>query len=345
VRIGAIYTHVAVNQYYRSRGPVNALAHEGHEVVTYPAIAEQIDVGALLSCDVVQMYRSCDPYLYELAKGLQARGVAVTYDQDDDWSSVKAKKGEAKFKYLGGLKGQQLVASSLRLARRADLMTTTSEGLAERYRVGGVERIEVIENYLVMPPVPAPRRDRGEVRIGWVAGGEHKLERDQLQLRETLTQILQTHPNVTIATIGTSLEIADPRYSNQIGESFLTLLERLSTFDIGIAPLVDTTFNRARSNVKLKEYAAAGVPWLASPVGSYAPLGEAQGGLLVADDGWFEALDALVRNPAERERLAANARTWASEQTINLHTDRWERAFTRAVEHARESRAKVARRR
>src|SRR5207249_1565318 len=80
---------------------------------------------------------------------------------------------------------------------------------------------------------------------------------------------------------------------------FLELPHRIGSFDIGLAPLADLPGNRARSDIKVKEYAASGVPWLASPVGPYVQLGEEQGGRLVPDDLWFEALDRLVSRRRE----------------------------------------------
>src|SRR5207302_1085104 len=81
------------------------------------------------------------------------------------------------------------------------------------------------------------------------------------------------------------------RYRHDPYLPFAELPRRLSRWDIGIAPLADIPFNLARSDIKLKEYAASELPWLASPVGPYAGHGEAQGGRLVPDDGWFEALN------------------------------------------------------
>ena len=92
------------------------------------------------------------------------------------------------------------------------------------------------------------------------------------------------------------------------------LPHHISGFDIAVAPLSDIPFNRVRSDVKLKEYAACGVPWLASPIGPHAGHGEAHGGLLVPDDGWFEALD--------------------QQQTIAAAAERWEGVYRRAVELA-----------
>lgn len=106
-------------------------------------------------------------------------------------------------------------------------------------------------------------------------------------------------------------------------------------FDIGIAPLADTPFNRARSNVKLKEYAALGIPWLASPVGPYAGLGTEQGGRLVGDGEWEEALRSLIRHPLRRRRLAEAARSWAATQTIETAAPLWEATFEEAVRRTR----------
>jgi len=100
------------------------------------------------------------------------------------------------------------------------------------------------------------------------------------------------------------------------------------------APIADIPFNRARSNIKVKEYAALGRPWLASPVGPYASLGEKQGGRLVADDGWAAALGRLVEKPRERRKLARQARKWGRTQSVSANANLWEQALTAAIVRA-----------
>jgi len=80
-----------------------------------------------------------------------------------------------------------------------------------------------------------------------------------------------------------------------------------------------------------------GVPWLASPIGPYAEMGEREGGRLVPDDGWFEALDALVRGERGRRRLAKRAARWGREQLLSRNVGAWERALDAALAHARAS--------
>ncbi len=46
----------------------------------------------------------------------------------------------------------------------------------------------------------------------------------------------------------------------------------LLTMDIGIAPLRDTPFNHAKSDIKILEYSASGIPWIASDLPAYATL-------------------------------------------------------------------------
>src|SRR6185436_11256086 len=112
------------------------------------------------------------------------------------------------------------------------------------------------------------------------------------------------------------------------------LAHYVGTFDIGIAPIADVPFNRAKSNVKVKEYAAMAVPWLASPIGPYDGLGEKQGGRLVPDDRWDEELDRLVRDERARRKLAKRGARWADGQRLRRNLGRWEDALRRARELA-----------
>jgi len=136
-------------------------------------------------------------------------------------------------------------------------------------------------------------------------------------------------------TIGIKLPLAGDRYEHVRGVPLTRLIQQLSACSIGIAPLSPAVaINHARSSIKLKEYAAAGVPWLASPIGPYAGLGEREGGRLVAEDRWFEELDALVRGDRLRRRLAKRAQRWGRAQLLSRNIDRWERELAWAVAHA-----------
>src|SRR5262249_49070464 len=117
------------------------------------------------------------------------------------------------------------------------------------------------------------------------------------------------------------------------------LTRAAGVFDVGIAPLSDIAMNRARSNVKLKEYAAAGACWLASPVGPYVGHGDKQGGQLVADDGWHDALARLLDKPREGAKLTKRAGKWVAGETLSKNTRAWEARFEEAVARARDGAA------
>jgi glycosyltransferase involved in cell wall biosynthesis len=156
-----------------------------------------------------------------------------------------------------------------------------------------------------------------------------------LRLRETLDRLLSTHVDLRVVTVGVSLGLTSRRYENIAYVPFPKLGTVVAGFDLGLAPLVDVPINRTRANSKVKEYAVLGVPWLASPVGSYPGLGEAEGGRLVADDDWYEAIERLATRDRERRKLAKRAARWGRSQTISRHAQAWEVVLQDAVERAR----------
>jgi hypothetical protein len=82
-------------------------------------------------------------------------------------------------------------------------------------------------------------------------------------------------------------------------------------FDIGIAPLADTAFNRCKSSIKTLDYAAMGLPVLASDREAYrGSPADSVGGTLLPDDpdAWFVALSRLARDGPLRQRLSDGAR-------------------------------------
>lgn len=351
MRIALLPDGETANTIYRSIGPLLTLAERGHEVRQLEL--ERIDAWheILRWCELVQIHRVCDGGAVQVAQAAKAAGAAVVWDDDDDVTKVP--RGTAGYAEAGGAKGRRRLAARATLFESVDLVTTPSAVLAESFLAGGARETRVIENYAIdafargagaSAGAAAQQRD-GLLRIGWVAGGEHRLDLEHVPIKRALERLLEAHPHVQVATLGLDLRLASDRYERLPAVPFPRLLEQVATFDVGIAPLSpEVEISRARSNVKLKEYAAMGVPWLASPIGPYAGLGERQGGRLVADDRWFEELDALVRGDRLRRRLAKRARKWGQTQMLGRNAGCWERAFAHALESAASSPRAVLRR-
>jgi glycosyltransferase involved in cell wall biosynthesis len=341
VRIGLLCNPGLVNSNYRSYQPLAAVARRGHEVVRNVA-GQAIAPQALLSCDAVHVHRIADPGMCLLARRLRSEGVGIVWDNDDDIAALP--RSNPHYARLGAAGRRERVAGIAELVRLADVVTTPSAVLADRYRELGAHDVRVLENrlpreFLGVAPVP-----HDGVVIACLAGLEHRLDYEQLGLRDALAGVLATHRDVRLLTIGHGLGLAPDRTEHIPLAGFLDLVRILARADVGIAPLADIPWNRARSNVKLKEYAAAGLAWLASPVGPYVGMGDREGGWLVPDDGWDVALERIVTDARARRKLAKRGAKWVKGEGVEAHAGAWEQALRDAAEHGRARAGAQARR-
>lgn len=103
----------------------------------------------------------------------------------------------------------------------------------------------------------------------------------------------------------------------------------LGAWDIGVMPLADGVYERAKCGYKLLQYAAAGVPAVASPVGvNRSLLGRMDGLAATSLDEWVDALDAVLREPAARRAERAR-RGFEVAQAYSY--DAWETTWLEAV--------------
>jgi hypothetical protein len=335
MKLGVIWEPGTANSIYRVLIPLRALAERGHEVLWPSGEQPSAPLRELLRCDLVHCSRSFTQF--EHLERLARHGVAISFDNDDDFGGLDVSSEDGKL--VKGLRGRldnvakaRAVAKAIRLA---DLATAPSDALAEQYRALGARHVAMVENHLAasMPGFGYRGKHDGIV-VGWVAAYEHSLDLQALPIVDALAQLLDRHPQLRVLSVGVELPLRHARYEHREWVPYSELLRVTGTIDIGIAPLADTRFNRARSNIKLKEYASGGAAWLASPVGPYAELGEREGGRLVSDEGWLGALDELVRSRRQRKRLARRALRWARAQTIDRLAHVWEREFEGAIERA-----------
>lgn len=97
------------------------------------------------------------------------------------------------------------------------------------------------------------------------------------------------------------------------------------TMDIGLAPLSDRPFNHAKSDIKLLEYSASGIPWVASDLPSYQALQKVWGLGRIAKKNkataWQNHIkDLLDPKVREEEGLALREASWSRDISVGAET-------------------------
>jgi hypothetical protein len=337
MRIAFIAHPNAPGGWYRGIGPMMALNRRGHEIrqMARPGRSgETFHPELLVGCDVLHVYRRHELEVIEVVRQAGQRGIAVVYDNDDDMTAVP--RDDANYRDYGALAGERARSQISRIVQAADLVTAPSPVVAERLREYGAQHVQVIENYVPDATLNAGAPPNGDdVVIGWLAGTEHHLDVKRVPVSEAMGRLLDAHEQLRVQTIGVRLKLKHERYEPIPRVDFFDLPPAMARWDVGMAVIADIPFNHGRSSIKVKEYAALGRPWLASPVGPYASLGEKQGGRLVPDDRWYEEVERLLLKPRERHKLAKRARRWGRSQAISANVRLWEDALKGAIARAR----------
>lgn len=191
----------------------------------------------------------------------------------------------------------------------ARVVTVSNETLAEFARPHHPD-VRVIP-MLLDPDEYEPRNpaERSPVVLGWM-GNRHQIPRLR-DIGEPLRQLAATR-EVLVRTVaperidlpGVPTESLTHPWSPESERSDLTDL------DIGLLPLRDNPHDRGKSPLKLLQYAAAGLPIVASPVGIDLELFRPHEAFLPAqtEREWLEATTRLVDDPALRAQLGRTAR-------------------------------------
>lgn len=165
-----------------------------------------------------------------------------------------------------------------RIIDQADALITATPFLRDYYQAQG-KRVFLVRNGIDLDRWK-PRKDHaGRMpTIGWV-GATPWRSNDLEQMRPFLNDFMSQH-HLEFHHAG-HINGA-PRAADQMGLNVKTTREPMRlihdyprmfrNIDIGIVPLSDVPFNHAKSAIKGLEYAAAGIPFIASPSPEYIHL-------------------------------------------------------------------------
>lgn len=184
--------------------------------------------------------------------------------------------------------------------------------------------------HLLTSPVlqhPWVKKTRNEqFTIGWIGYyGAHRRNLRQLIFpalialkRSIKLVILGVKSRAEVADIQAyfvahpQVEVEAPMNLDWLDEA--AVYQRIQQFDVGLAPLMDTAFNRAKSAFKLKQCLSCGVPVLGSPVGENKQF------LEVGKQGYFCATKEAYQMQLEKIATANDAtyQAWSEAARASL---------------------------
>jgi len=196
-----------------------------------------------------------------------------------------------------------------------DAMSVTTKELADAYRgtLDSKAMMCVLPNSLDPDDwdfAPKEHTNDGVIKIGWQGSWSHMHDFEDTGLLDALRQIQKEYGKKVRVEFLTNLKKEQINFK---GARFLkpVPLKRYPkklhdlAWDIGLAPLRDTEFNRAKSNIKYMEYGMLGIPTIASQVAPYIGIK----GVVVKNRylDWYKAIKRLIDDPELRTKLGEEA--------------------------------------
>jgi glycosyltransferase involved in cell wall biosynthesis len=219
---------------------------------------------------------------------------------------------------------------------RRDLVARRAAAAADRLIVGNDTLADWASHHardvVVIPSCVDPAdyekkedyRIQGRPRLLWMGSPatQPELERIASELAEVHRR---TGARLTIVAGGSAITAELTPFTDVLRWTPEIQRHAPALADIGLMPLVDSVYQRAKCGYKLLQYAAAGLPAVASPVGVNATMTAAGLGVAASDGTWADVLlHLLAVDPAERRRLAQRASAVVElRYTYAAQADRW----------------------
>jgi glycosyltransferase involved in cell wall biosynthesis len=270
----------------------------------------------------------------ELIEALQRAGTAVVVEMDDDLRYVHPDN----YGYLSMIgRFEDIHWSHAELAaQRADLVIASTPALARRYGAHG--RVVVIQNYLPSALLEIkPEHKSWPLLVGWA--GSTAYHPGDLEVTYGGVAAACTEAGASFRVVGDARGANDSLGIPVIEQTGMIEQElfhaQVAQLDTGIVPLQRSRFNDAKSNLKGLEYAALGVPFVASPTPEYERLAD-QGAGRLAGPSWGEWRTAVLSCLDGRDEEAERGRAVVREHyLIEDNAWRWAEAWERAERIAR----------
>lgn len=306
------------------------------EAIRYPDGRVEVQQ-VLVEVDLLVVQRPLSQPISEAISAARRQGIKIVIDLDDDFHNVHPDNIAAKDVDPHQNQWHNRLWLN-RAVRLADVITVSTPALLKYACAEGVQRPGVVlrnrvpQRATLIEPNPAVAGV-----VGWTGTIEthpHDLVRARGCLNQVDAPFAVVGDDTGIAhAIGTTLDriTLAASWTATVPDYWQAMAD---SFGVGIAPLEPSKFNNAKSALKLAEYQALSIPWVASPTSEYRLMAaNSRGGELAASqERWGASVKRVLDN---HDKYAQAGHQWAVENTLEGAIHEWAAAWQLAIDAKR----------
>ncbi len=222
-------------------------------------------------------------------------------------------------------------------------ISTTTGYLAERFRERrrndahkhAEDTVFVLPNCIPDDYKHPEFDNQPNIVIGYFGGSSHYADVHESGVIDAVRRIMHENKSVRFKAIGMPIDSYLPRARYEFvdgkrGTAYLEDIFPNMEIDIAVAPLLDNTFNRGKSDIKWKESTRAGAVVVATDLEPYKGIPKECIRLVSNDtDSWYKALKPLVNSKPKRKRQLDAARTELEGRRLEVNWRAYKEMFER----------------
>lgn len=291
-----------------------------------------------IESDIILVQRPASEEWFKFIKSCRKAGKIVVVDYDDDpfntsplnpyyqfigteevefvwpdgkremlWSKNPMENGGRLLDIETNIRRRDLFRASF---KNADMVTTTTDILRSKLATINPNTV-TLPNLIDFEQYPIVEHVKKRVRIGWQGGSSHY--EDLYMVAPAIKKILKKYDNVDfvfwgdLRMYGLFRDIPMERVECHQWVKQICYPYKLAcmNIDIGLCPIVDNEFNRNKSAIKWMEYSVVKAATIASAMPPYSTvMSDGNTGLLVKEDGWYDAMEKLILDVETRNKLS-----------------------------------------
>lgn len=306
---------------YRIKNKKEQLESLGYKVRI--RTASSLALSDCINSILIIIYRSVlTPILCVICKRATKLNIPILFEMDDliiDTKYTDLLEYTQKLRIFEKKKYDQTVHSYQEMMKKTNGIIVSTNDLKkelEQYQLPIYVNRNLISHKLleISNTVNFERSDpqNDQVILGYFSGSITHNENFDL-IAEALAELLERYDQLAILIVGyLTIPNALKKFENRITfkkfVSWEQLPQLMKQVNINLAPLVDTVFNRSKSEIKWLEAALLKIPTAASNIGAFKDMvQDEKTGILIDDQEWVTKLAPIIESTKYRNDIGENA--------------------------------------